>query len=63
MVKNLPTLQETQVPWRRDPGSVEKNITVFLPGEFLGQRSLVGYSLAQGCKELNMTEGLTHTRG
>ena len=28
---------------------------VFLPGEFRGQRSLVGYSL-WGCKELDMTE-------
>ena len=28
---------------------------VFLPGEFHGQRSLVGYS-SQGCKELDMTE-------
>ena len=63
MVKNLPAMQETQVPWRRDPASAEKNIAVFLPGEFLGRRSFVGYSLAQGCKELNMTEGLTHTRG
>ena len=31
---------------------------VFLPGKFLGQRSLAGFSL-QGCKELDMTE---HTR-
>ena len=31
---------------------------VFLPGEFHGQRSLVGYSL-WGCKELNTTEWLT----
>ena len=28
---------------------------VFLPGEFHGQRSLVGYS-PQGCKESDMTE-------
>ena len=28
---------------------------VFLPGEFRGQRSLVGYS-SWGCKELDMTE-------
>ena len=42
MVKNLPAGQETwiqsrvgKIPWRRAP--------VFLPGEFRGQRSLVGY--------------------
>ena len=34
-------------------------IPVFLPGEFHGQRSLVGYS-PWGCKELDMTEQLTH---
>ena len=33
---------------------------VFLPGEFHGQRSLVGYS-PWGHKELDMTERLTHT--
>ena len=32
---------------------------VFLPEEFQGQRSLAGYSLS-GCKELDMTERLTH---
>ena len=31
---------------------------VFLPGEFHGQRSLVGYR-PWGCKELNMTERLS----
>ena len=31
---------------------------VFLPGEFHGQRSLVGYS-PQGCKESDVTERLT----
>ena len=31
-----------------------------LPGASHGQRSLVGYSLL-GCKELDMTEQLTHT--
>ena len=49
-----------------DPGSIsgsrredclEKQMasTVFLPGDFHGQRSLVGYSLL-GCKEMDMTE-------
>ena len=33
---------------------------VFLPGEFHGQGSLVGYS-PWGCKELNTTEQITHT--
>ena len=33
---------------------------VFLPGEFHGQRSLVGYS-PWGHKESDMTKGLTHT--
>ena len=35
-------------------------IPVFLPGESHGQRSLGVYS-PWGCKELNMTEWLTHT--
>ena len=30
----------------------------FLPGEFHGQRNLVGYS-PRSCKELDMTEQLT----
>ena len=33
---------------------------VFCPGEFRGQRSLVGYSL-WGCKESDMTEPITNT--
>ena len=33
---------------------------VFLPGEFHGQKSLMGYS-PWGLKELDMTERLTHT--
>ena len=35
-----------------------QSIPVFLPGEFHGQRSLVGYS-PWGCKELDRTEWLT----
>ena len=58
MVKNLPAMQETRVQsrvgkilWRR-----EWVLTpVFLPGEFHGQRSLVGYS-SWDCKESDMTE-------
>ena len=33
---------------------------VFLPGEFHGQKSLMGYS-PWGLKELDITEQLTHT--
>ena len=60
-VKNLPAMRETwvgKIPWRRkwQPNSV------FLPGEFHGQRSLVGYS-PWGCKELDMTERLILSLG
>ena len=45
-----------KIPWRR-----EWLLTpVFLPGEFHGQRSLVGYS-SRGHKESDMTERLRHT--
>ena len=58
MVKNLPIMQETWVQslGREDP--LEKGMLptpVFLPGEFHGQRSLVGYS-PRGHKELDTTE-------
>ena len=63
IVKNLPAMWETQVwslgwkdLWRRE----WLPTPVFLPGEFHGQRSLVGYS-PWGCKESDMTEWLTHT--
>ena len=58
MVKNLPAVQKTGVRslvgkiWRREQQLIP--IPVFLPGEFHGQRSLVGYS-PWGCKESNMT--------
>ena len=42
------------IPWRRE----WLPTPVFLPGEFHGQRSLVGYS-ARGCKESDTTEQLT----
>ena len=45
-----------KVPWRRD----WQPTPVFLPGEFHGQRSLVGYS-PWGHKELDITERLTYT--
>ena len=47
MVKNLPAMQETQVQSLGREGPLEKEwlpTPVFLPGEFHGQRSLVGYS-------------------
>ena len=57
-VKKLPEMRETQVqslvgkiPWRRE----WQPTPVFLPGESLGQRSLVGYS-PWGCKESDMTK-------
>ena len=57
-VKNLPAIWETwvnpwveKIPWRRE----WQPTPVFLPGEFHGQRSLVGYS-SWSCNELDMTE-------
>ena len=43
-----------KIPWRR----AWLPTPVFLPGEFQGQRSLVGYS-PWGCKESEMTKWLT----
>ena len=43
-----------KIPWRR----AWQPTPVFLPGEFHGQRSLVGYS-PWGGKESDMTDGLT----
>ena len=61
MVKNLPAMKETgdwsvgwEDPWRREWLASP----VFLPGEFHGQRSLVGYS-PWGGKELDTIEQLT----
>ena len=60
MVKNLPIVQETwvqslggKIPWGRE----WQPTPVFLPGEFHGQWSLVGYS-PRGHKESDRTEGL-----
>ena len=62
MVKNLPVMWRPgfdprvgKIPWTRE----WQPTTVFLPGEFHGQRSLVGYS-PWGHKELDRTEQLTH---
>ena len=56
--KNLPVVQATwiqswveKIPWKRKWHPTP----VFLPGEFNGQRTLVGYS-PQGRKELDMSE-------
>ena len=58
MVKNLPATQET---WVQPLGREEWQPTpVFLPGEFHGQGSHVGYS-PWGGKESDMTERLTLT--
>ena len=46
MIKNLPAVQEAQVQslGQEDPLEKEWRPTpVFLPGEFYGQRSLMGY--------------------
>ena len=63
MIKNSPAKQETQfdpwvgkIPWRRK----WQPTPVSLPGEFHGQRSLVGSS-PWSFKESGMTEGLTYT--
>ena len=58
MVQNLPAMQETQVSSLGQEDLLEKEwlpTPVFLPGEFHGQRSLVGYS-PWGCKELDTTK-------
>ena len=58
MVKNLPAMWETWVPSLGWEGPLRREwlpTAVFLPGEFHGQRSLVGYS-PWGCKELDTTE-------
>ena len=58
MIKKSPAMQETQLPSLDQEDRLEKGlatIPVFLPGEFHGQRSLVGYS-PWGHRELDTTE-------
>ena len=43
-VKNPPAMQETWVRSLGQEDPLEKEMAVLLPGESLGQRSLVGYS-------------------
>ena len=60
-VKNLLVMWETWVRSLIQEDPLKKGmatIPVFLPGEFHGQRSLMGYS-SQGRKESNTTEQLT----
>ena len=45
-----------KIPWKRD----WQPTSVFLPGEFHGQRRLEGYS-PWGCKLSDTAEQLTHT--
>ena len=63
MVMNLPAMQETQARslGQEDPLEKRKAIhSVFLPGEFHGERNLAGYSPCR-CKESDRTDRLTHT--
>ena len=62
MAKNLLERQKTQVQslgWEEPLGKRVATHSVFLPGEFQGQRSLAG-SRPLGCKELDTTERLAH---
>ena len=64
LVKNPPAMRETRVWSLGGEDSLEKGrlpSPVFWPGEFHGQRSLAGYN-PRGCKELDTTEWLSHTR-
>ena len=61
MVKNMPTMRETwlrSLGWE-DPLKGNAPTPVFEPGEFHGQRSLVGYS-PWGHRESDATERLKH---
>ena len=60
MVKNLSAMQETWVQSLNQEDPLWQPTPVFLPGEFHGQGSLVGYS-PWGRKELDTTEQLIHT--
>ena len=59
-MKNLPAMQEPLVWSLGGEDPLEKGkVTVFLPGESHGQRSLVSYG-PWGRKESDTTERLTH---
>ena len=60
-VKNLSAMQEARVKslgWEYPLGKGVATLSVFLPGEFHGQRSLAGYS-SWGHKESDTTEQLS----
>ena len=60
MINSLPAMQETQVQSLDQEDALEEEMATHssnLPGEFHGQRKLMGYS-PQRRKELDMTEGL-----
>ena len=57
-LKHLPAMRETWVRSLGQKDPLEKEMVVFLPGEFHGQRSLAGYS-PWGRKESDKTERLT----
>ena len=65
-LKNPPAIQETWVQYMGWEDALENGMAmhsttpVFWPGEFHGQRGLADYS-PWSHKELDMTEGLTHT--
>ena len=48
MIKNLPPMQKSQVQFLSQEDPLKKGVinhSIFLPGEFHGQRSLAGNSL------------------
>ena len=53
-IKNLPGLQETRVQTLGQEAFLEKGMSthfsIFLPGEFHGQRSLENFASTWGCK-------------
>ena len=60
VVKNLPVIRETHIQSLGQKDPLEKEMathSIFLPGEFHGQRSLVDYS-PWSCKESHLTERL-----
>ena len=61
VVKNLPTMWETQVQSLGWKDSLEKEMATHSSGESHGQRSLAGYS-PQGPKESDTTERLNNSR-
>ena len=61
MIKSLPEMWETWVRFLGQEDYLRRECQptpVFLPGEFHGQKSLVGYS-PWSCKELETTKQVT----